>query len=289
MNFGASHVGITGGFIKIYRPDGSVHSIYDNTGDTEGLAIINHHVEERNGPTGGGTLNGDGYEPGVIQVGSGEAGIWTITLEFPSYNIQTFINLQNDEPWNRAEHQPLIQRVITSWDITVSQNAAANNGGLMLEGRVYSNEYGAIVNQVNASTSPIFYVLTKDGIEYEIIFGDVHPWAFQINSSSKGVLDGRRNPYYKSAFEDDITRVTDLSGLDPSRLYLYEPQAEDNGEFVNNKVFFNRPSSDMPSEALVTDVFSNNTHTTWLKNLSILPGITEYLPDCSTSKVRMTK
>jgi len=265
LNFGASHVGITGGFITIYRPDGTIHSIFDNTGDTEGLAIINNHIEERAGPTGGGAMNGNGYEPGVIPVGAGEAGIWTFTLEFPSYNIATFINLQNDEPWNREEHQPLIQRVITAWDITVSQNAAGNNGGDMLEGRVYSNEYSAIVNLVAATTSPQFYVLTRDGIEYEIVFGETNPWGFQINSNSKGIFDGRLNPYYKSALQDDITKVSSLDGLDPNALYLWEPQAEDNGEFINNKVFFNRANEDMPTEATVTDVFRNNTHETWLK------------------------
>jgi len=266
LNFGASHVGITGGFITVFRPDGSVHSVYNNTGATEGLAIINNNIEERAGPTGGGTLNGNGYKPGVILAGAGEDGIWTFTLEFPRYNIQTFINLENDAPWNRDQHQPLIQRVITAWDITVSQNAAANNGGKMLEGRVYSNEYGAIVNLVTATTSPRFFVLSKDGIQYEIIFGEVNPWGFQINSSSKGVMNGLLEPYYKSAYEDDIIRVSSLDGLDPDQLYIYEPQAEDNGEFINNKVFFNKPNRDLPTQATVTDIFRNNTHVTWLLN-----------------------
>ncbi|MBT8221343.1 MAG: gliding motility-associated C-terminal domain-containing protein [Bacteroidia bacterium] len=265
LNFGASHVGITGGSIKIYRPDGSLHSIYDDNGITEGLAIINNHIEERAGPTGGGTLNGDGYVPGVIQATSDEEGVWTFTLEFPQYKIQTFINLQNDEPWNRAQHQPLIQRVITAWDITVSQGQSGNNGGTMVEGRVYSNEYASIVNLVDASTSPTFYVLSKAGLYYEVIFGDVHPWGFPINSNSLGLLEGNGSPYYKSALIDNVVRVDNLDNLDPSKLYLYEPQAEDLGDFIiNNKIFFNPPDQSLPSSAIVTDIFRNNTHETWL-------------------------
>ena len=41
INFGASHVGITEGFIQVYTPDGKLYAVYDNTGATEGFAIIN--------------------------------------------------------------------------------------------------------------------------------------------------------------------------------------------------------------------------------------------------------
>ncbi|HMG16345.1 MAG TPA: hypothetical protein VK590_12895, partial [Saprospiraceae bacterium] len=68
INFGSSHIGISGGFIKIYRPNGSLYTIYDNTGTTTGQAIIYNNIQEKNGPTGGGSLNGQGYNPGIIPV-----------------------------------------------------------------------------------------------------------------------------------------------------------------------------------------------------------------------------
>ena len=42
LNVGASHTGITGGTINVYRPDGTLHTTYDNSGATSGLAIINN-------------------------------------------------------------------------------------------------------------------------------------------------------------------------------------------------------------------------------------------------------
>ena len=54
------------------------------------FAIIYNDVEEKNGPTGGGLTMGGGYIPGVISVGAGEEGIWTVTLEFPIPTILVF-------------------------------------------------------------------------------------------------------------------------------------------------------------------------------------------------------
>ena len=42
INVGASHVGITGGFIVVYRPDGSVAARYDGS---DGTAIIHNEVD----------------------------------------------------------------------------------------------------------------------------------------------------------------------------------------------------------------------------------------------------
>jgi len=72
INFGASHVGISSGFIEIHRPDGTLHSTYNNTGSNAGLGIINNNIEELNGPTGGGTAQGAGYTPGIVEVEDGE-------------------------------------------------------------------------------------------------------------------------------------------------------------------------------------------------------------------------
>ena len=106
INLASSHVGIVGGTMSIYRPDGTLHTTFDNTGATEGLAIINNDVEELNGPTGGGTTMGPGYVPGVISVGAGEGGVWTVLLEYPFYNNTGFANLLNSESWNRLVDLP---------------------------------------------------------------------------------------------------------------------------------------------------------------------------------------
>ncbi len=264
LNIGASHVGIKGGFIQVFRPDGSLHSVFDNTGATEGLAIINNDLEEKLGPIGGGTVNGAGYKPGVVEVGNGETGVWTVTLEYPSYTSAPFTNLLNSDPWTRLNNQPLNQRVVLAWDITVSQNAAGNDGGNLLVGRVFTNEYQSIVNYNGNRTSPSYFILTKDGYLYQIDFNDVDPWGFPIFSNTWGIVNGDNQPTYSSFEENEVFRSADVNSWNSDEFYLYEPQAEDNENVINNKIFFNQPNPDLPAFATTTDIYRNNTHTTWL-------------------------
>ena len=72
------------------------------------------------------------------------------------------------------------------------------------------------------------------------------------------------NPCYRSSEETDYNRSARTSDWTVGNKYLYEPQAEDEGNLINNKIFFNLPDPNMPSEAMVTDLLSFNTHTTWL-------------------------
>ncbi len=271
INFGASHVGISSGFIELYRPDGTLHSTYNNTGSNAGLGIINNNIEEANGPTGGGTTQGAGYTPGIVEVDNGEEGVWTIVLGYGFYQNSGFDNLMNNEPWTREEDQPTNRRVVLSWDITVSQNAAANDGGNMLTGRVYTNEYQSIVSENGNTTSPTFYLLTDEGFQFQIDYQDVDPWGFQIVSNNMGIITGDTEATYSSFEQDEVERSADISSFDPANFYLYEPQARDINGLINNKVFFNIPDPNMPASATVTDIIRDDTHTTWL--LSELPDL----------------
>ena len=263
INLGASHVGITGGTISLFRPDGTLAATWDGS---DNLAIINDNVEELAGPTGGGTTNGAGYAPGVVQVAVGQGGIWTVRMEFPEYQIVEFNRLLNGQPWTRANDQPLIQRVVLAWDITVTQGGAGNEGGTPVEGRVYSNEYISIQNQNGITTSPTFYVLTNSGYLYQVDFNMTDPWGFPLHSNSFGIVDVNQRPTYQSLQDGAYIRNADPSSWAEGNSYLYEPQAEDSGPLINNKIFFNVPDSNMPNSATVTDIFRNNTHTTWLFN-----------------------
>ncbi|MFQ5448680.1 MAG: hypothetical protein ACE5FF_17265, partial [Saprospiraceae bacterium] len=266
INFGASHVGIQGGFIKVYRPDGTLDTIYDNTGSTTGLAIIYNNVQELAGPTGGGTMMGNGYVPGTVTVGPGQSGIWTLVFDYPSYVNAGFQNILNNAPWTRAADQPNSRRVVLAWDITVTSGGAGNMGGTPHEGRVYSNEHISLINGNGVTTSPIFYVLTVDGYLYQVNILEADPFRFPISSNSRGLVDGDRNAIYKSKDKSNFTRSADPSNWSPDSLYLYEPQAEDVGNLVNNKIFFNLPDTTMPTVAPVTDIFRMNPHETWLNN-----------------------
>lgn len=260
INLGTSHVGISGGFISVYRPDGQLHYVFN---EADGVGFINNDIEELAGPTGGGTTNGTGYIPAIVNVTTGQSGIWTVKFEYPIYSQDAFENLMNDAPWNRFD-QPVGQRVVLAWDITVSQSGAANMGGNMLEGRVYSNEYISIQNGNEIMTSPSFYILTKDGFQYRIDFKDTDPWGFPIFSNSVGLARPDGSPCYQSAEQSDYNRSGSTKNWTVGNKYLYEPQSEDEGNLINNKIFFNQPDPNMPAEASVTDIQTFNTHTTWL-------------------------
>jgi len=153
LNVGSSHVGIEGGFIQVYRPDGTLAAVYDGSGTNPNEAIIFNNIQEMTGPTGG-----VGYDPGVIEAGAGEEGIWTVRFDYPDADLGTFTNIPNGAAWTRAANQPVSQRVILAWDVTVSQNAAGDQGGDLLTGRVYSNKYVSVLLGNGVTTSPTFYI-----------------------------------------------------------------------------------------------------------------------------------
>jgi gliding motility-associated-like protein len=265
INVGASHVGIKGGFIKVYSPKGVLVATFDSeTGD----GIINNDVEESAGPTGGGTANGLGYKPGVVPVS--EEGVYSVYMSYPTHvfsqDWRAFPNLNVGQPWTRALNQPKdIRRVILAWDITVSQNGAGNTAGAtLLKGRVYSNELNLIVNENPNSASPTLYVLSREGYLYQVDFIDVDPWGFPITSSNVGLINGQKQPIYKSLPNSNYTRTAKVSDIQGNGNFYYEPQARDTLSFVNNKVFINPPSPDLPARANVTDIFRNDPHNTWL-------------------------
>lgn len=266
INVGSSHIGIQGGFIVVINPMGDTIITFNNTGPTSGLGIINNNVEEADGPTGGGTTNGNGYEPGTVVVPADMGGVWTVIFDYPAYVNTSFTNILNNAPWTRAFDQPNTTRVILAWDITVTQGGAGNEGGSQLTGRVFSNEHVSIMQGFDVSSSPTFYVLTKDGYLYQVDMSEAFPYRFPISSNSLGLVNGDGVPIYKSKPESDFTRSADPGTWDPNSFYLYEPQAEDNGAFINNKIFFNPPNADLPASATVTDIFRSNTHTTWLQS-----------------------
>ena len=265
INVGASHVGLTGGFIQVFDSNGVLVATFDGA---DGTAIIHNHIEELNGPTGGGSSDSTGYIPGVVPVAMGAEGIWTIQLSFPNPTREIFTNIMNGTPWDRATDQPTIQRAILAWDVTVTQGAAGNELGAPVEGRVYSNEYISIQNGNEITTSPTFYILSKDGYIYQIDFNETDPWGFPLFSNSFGIVKGpQQQPSYLSFPDSIYTRSADPSSWNTEDFYLYDPQAKDQGSLINNKIFFNPPDINMPSKAMVTDIANMDTHTTWLFNL----------------------
>ncbi len=266
INMGSSHIGIQNGFIDVYRPDGTFHSRFEN-GNLDNTGIIFNNTQEVNGPIG----NVTGYKPAVVPVNADNEGVWTVVFDFPGETDAIYSNIENDSPWTRSVNQPNVQRVILAWDITVSQGAAANQGGNMLTGRVYSNKYVSEILSNGNQTSPTFYILSRDGYTYKVDFNEIDPFRFTVGSNSFGIVNGEQAPTYQSVTSNDYVVSSDPTSWTPDQLYLYQLMAEDNEALINNKVFFNPPAGDLPTSATVTDIFAStpNTHTTWLFNTPI--------------------
>ena len=262
INVGASHVGLSGGFIKVYRPDGSLHS---NFNLNNGTAIIYNDVEELSGPTGGGSTGGNGYRPGVVMVDANNEGIWTVEIGFPAWNATPFTNLLNSEPWNRVVHQPDAPRAILAWDITMTQNAPGNEGGLPVSGRVFSKEYISIVHLNGVTTSPRFNILTRDGFQWIVNFNEADPYRFPLASNSSGFVGAELQSVYSSQDRYAVQRSDDPTAWNPDSVYYYDPQSADVGNsIVNNKIFFNTPDPTMPATAQVTNIQNGSTYMDWL-------------------------
>lgn len=269
INLGSSHIGVNSGFLLLYRPDGTLAGIYQDLGLGAGLGIINNDVEELNGPTGGGSTNGSGYVPITQEVMAGEEGVWTVVLGFPTTlpitSLYAFTNLDNNEAWDRNTHQP-DEWAIVAWDATVSTGAAANDGGTMLTGRVYTNQYKGIITGNSNPTSPTFYMMSKEGIQYQMDFNDADPYGFDFSANSTGIVDHTGQPTYTSKATTDYTVSDEPSIWSNGNYYLFDPQSNDNGSFITYKIFFNTPDATMPSEAMTTNVYTSDTYTTWLYN-----------------------
>ena len=260
LNVGSSHCGFdVGSIITVYRPDGTLHSVFDGSDGTTG--IIFNNVQELNGPVG---AAGNGYTPGVVAVTPATEGIWSIVFSVSSHTGAAFNNLLNNAPWTRAANQPTNRRVILSWDVTVTQDNAGPAGGTFLSGRVFTQEYNSMISENGTTTSPTFFVLTPDGLQYSVDFNETDPWGFPLSSSSLGLLQANQNATYKSWHEEDLIRSDDPTTWTQGNIYQYEPQAEDYGDLINNKIFFNVPNPDMPTSAVVADIFRDNTYVTWL-------------------------
>lgn len=262
LHVGSSHVGVANGYISVYRPDGTLAKVYNGTNGNE--AIIYDHVQENFGPTGGGTSGLPGFQPGVIQAGVNETGIWTVRFEYPTYNLTGFKNKLNTDSWSRANDQPANQRVVLAWDIAVSKGNPAPNGGTIVTGRVYSNEYVSIINGNGLTTDIAFYVLGWDGSLFQVEMDDIDPWGFPFMANNTGLTNDIQEPILRSLLNNQYFRSKDpktwINGFD----YLLDPQVQDSRRIKNSKIFFNIPDPAMPDSAFVADVINKKQYKTWL-------------------------
>lgn len=246
INLGSSAIGVGGGRIIVRSPDGSTNGFCGPGGLAGGL--IQNRAQETAGPA----PNPGGYPPCVINVETGQTGVWDI--EFVSPNAAA-----NNDPGAPGTSQgPILagsdwaeqntnDSFVTAWDVTVSR------GGAAIPGRVYAN-YLPLNMGGNASPgNPIIlrsttFIQTFEGYLYRIGLA-LDPYGFIFFANTKGFRDANGNPIFASV---------PLAGSN-----VHSPTALDNelNNDITHKIFFNQPSASLPTVAPVS-----GGGTTWLLN-----------------------
>jgi hypothetical protein len=229
---------VTDPFGNIYNSDGAL-----------GVGIINKRSEEMAGPKT--NTNISGYNPYMINVTV--AGIWTVEFRAPvNGNTAGSNNLTASADWSRATHQPNDQAQVLAWDVTVK-----NNNDSIINGRAYTNAFAGTMRGSSRAFSANFFILTKGGWLYNFDGNGMDPYGFIFISNSTGnMIKGTNKSAYSSASESNAN--------------IYDPDLSD-GEVSTHKIFFNKPSTDMPENA--KSLRGNE----WLMpSQSVTPGLSNF-------------
>ena len=175
---------------------------------------------------------------------------------------------------------------VSAFDITVT-NAADNQ---VIEGRAYANVLNMAVwgaKDYAAQWCATFYVLTNTGYMYQLEPNGMSGDALCIYSNNKGVQTGYSGqtkwngggvypptnyssceggqPSYKSvAFGNSSVDIYDPRR--PDNVHTYKDADGNDVEYyedVTHKIFFNKPSADLPQKAKC--VYGGEVTTTWLR------------------------
>ncbi|MEB3181480.1 MAG: hypothetical protein VKL59_20965 [Nostocaceae cyanobacterium] len=234
LNLGSSANGLGQGVINFRAPNGTPGSC-PTTGVT---GRIQNRAQEVAGPA----PNALGYEPCIVTVGAGQGGIWEI--DFVSPNPSSTI----DPPPITANGnwaQPNNASYVSAWDVTVR-----NSGGQAIPGRAYANYLSLNMGGNGRSLSSTAFVQTNDGYQYSINLNGLDPYGFIFFANNKGFVDGSGNPLFRSV---DLQQPFNLN----------RPNQPDTGTDITHKLFFQPPSTDLPTDAAINPGTSTGG-TTWL-------------------------
>ena len=236
INLGSSANGLgPDGNIEYTAPDGSSGTCPTNNGD-EG--VIESRAEEMNGPNG---VDGEtnGYNPCVITVQAGQAGVWQIDFNSPDIGSgQSPNEITVGTEWETANPQENNDSYITAWDITV-----ADSNDNSVEGRVFTNYFplslGAFGNGVSLGATS--YVLTKEGYEYSINLNGMEPFGFIFLANTKGFIDSNGDSLYQSIDSTpNPSQINDLDDFNQTHRLFFNPPDS------SLKTFLTIPSSPVP-------------------------------------------
>lgn len=239
---GSSAQGITGlggatGTINWRAPNGATGS----TGNDPSIGLIANRAEELVGPRL--TTNGadPGYNPYIITVGAGQAGIWEITFMPTNTAVAggTAPMIPAGDNWTQNPN---------SWYIAAFDVSVRNSGNTaFVPGRAFLNMFAGMTSSVAAnfgSFNGIFHILTKDGYQYTFNGNGMQGVAFDFFVNNKGFRDASGNASYQS--------VVGI-GTSPGTIPVHNPTTPDDATNVTHKLFFNSPATDLPLSAATPD------------------------------------
>lgn len=252
---GSSAQGIGAGTITWRAPDGSM----GNSGNSATIGFIADRTEETLGPRL--TTNGvdPGYNPYIVTVGAGQAGVWEITFNptNPAVAGGTAPIVPANNPWTQNPN---------SWYIAAFDVSVRNAGNTaFVNGRAYMNMFAGITSSVAAtfgSFNGIFNILTRDGYQYTVNANGMQGVAFDFFVNNKGFRTATGDAGYHS-----IAGIGTTAGTIP----VHDPTMPDDATNVTYKLFFSAPSNDLPASAPTV-----GGQTTWLLATPIVPTLSNF-------------
>ncbi len=222
LNMASSALGLASGAITYTRPDGSSRSC--STSGSVGL--IASRSQEVQG-------SGVGYTPCSVTATAGESGIWSVEFISPGSDKRTEVAIAVNENWVQGNFLDIL-----AWDVSVSSGGALGSGGQAISGRAYMTIFGGDVGAfTQGEVFYNFFVLTKDGYQYEVDTNGFQPYGFSLFANNKGhrLLDGQ--PSYFSVLSSEAS--------------IHDVNTPDSDTDITFKMFFNLPDSSMPQTSVV--------------------------------------
>jgi gliding motility-associated-like protein/uncharacterized repeat protein (TIGR01451 family) len=254
----SSAQGYDSGTIIITSPDGTT---YTSSNSVTIGRIINRNAEIA-GPNNGVGAAANRYTPYEKQANI--EGIWRVdfipptgltgTADFAVPDVSATAN------WTQGTLQNGTADVIAAWDVSV------RSGTNWISGRVYTNVLNLVVKDSfteGKSYYAVHYVLTKDGRAYKIRTNGNNGVGFTFFSNSNGFAINSI-PTYKSL------NFSERASIIP---FTHDPRIPDEGNNVTHKIFYTKPSPDLPASSVI--YISGSISSTWLKNTAVLPKITD--------------
>lgn len=229
----------TSGRIILTAPDGTVY-----TSANDAVGRIPNRTAELAGPSSTGVTVGNTYSTFNKVATSAQVGIWKIEFIAPSSSAETQTDIAATGNWTQGNNTANI----AAWDVSVRNSTGWING------RVYANQFNFIISSSFTAAKSFYgknYVLTKDGYIYRVNNNGSNGIAFISYVNSKGFVDSNNKQTYKSLNTSTIT----TQGQDP--------RAADSAMGLTHKLFYNLPSTDLPTSSNSKAVPGGVS--TWLK------------------------